>query len=88
MELNREGLLEALGRIALSNPGDAIALALAPEAQNVAGLDLWGVSEFKRGSGGIVEIKFTDRVKAISLLLECAGGGEDGMDALIAALGE
>ena len=49
-------------------------------------LDLWGVAEFKKGNNGI-EIKFTDRVKAISLLLDALGGGEDGMSALLDALG-
>ena len=84
-ELEREALLEALEKIALSRPNDAIALALHPEKQ-VRGLDLWGVAEFKKGSGGSIEIKFTDRVKAISLLLEALGGGEDGMAALLDAL--
>ena len=37
-------------------------------------------------STGAVEVKFADRVKAISLLLECAGGGEEGMKALLDAL--
>lgn len=86
MELDREELLEALRRVALSKPNDAVMLALEPKEQYVPGLDLWGVSEFKVGSTGAVEIKFTDRVKAISLLLECAGGGEEGMDALLNAL--
>ena len=49
-------------------------------------MDLWGVSEFKVNSVGSVEVKFADRVKAIGLLLECAGGGEDGMSALLNAL--
>ena len=84
-ELEREALLEALEKIALSRPNDAIALALHPEKQ-VRGLDLWGVAEFKKGAGGNIEIKFTDRVKAISLLLEALGGGEDGMAALLDAL--
>ena len=84
-ELEREALLEALEKIALSRPNDAIALALHPEKQ-VRGLDLWGVAEFKKGSGGSIEVKFTDRVKAISLLLEALGGGEDGMAALLDAL--
>ena len=66
--------------------GIARALALNPEDCFVPGLDLWGVSEFKRGNGGSIEIKFADRVKAISLLLECAGGGEEGMKALLDAL--
>lgn len=60
-------------------------MALHPE-KRVSGLDLWGVAEFKKGNNGMIEIKFTDRVKAISLLLEALGGGEDGMAALLDAL--
>ena len=86
MELDREKILDALGAVALSRPNDAVALALEPKEQYVPGLDLWGVSEFKVSSTGAVEVKFADRVKAISLLLECAGGGEDGMAALLSAL--
>lgn len=86
MELDREELLEALKQVALSPPNDAIALALEPKDAYVKSLDLWGVSEFKVNSAGAVEVKFADRVKAIGLLLECAGGGEDGMNALLNAL--
>ncbi len=86
MELDREEILEALKRVALSSPNDAVALALAPKDAYVKSLDLWGVSEFKVNSAGAVEVKFADRVKAIGLLLECAGGGEDGMSALLNAL--
>lgn len=86
MELDRETILEALQKIALSKPNDAVTLALDPREQYVQGLDLWGVSEFKVSSTGSVEVKFADRVKAISLLLDCAGGGEDGMGALLAAM--
>ncbi len=86
MELDRDSILEALERIALSRPNDAVALALEPRGQDVPGLDLWGVSEFKVSSTGGVEVKFADRVKAVSLLLDRLNGGEDGMDALLAAL--
>ena len=88
MELDREEILNALRRVALSWPNDAVTLALDPKNTHVGSLDLWGVSEFKVNSAGTVEVKFTDRVKAISLLLECAGGGEDGMNALLDALSE
>ncbi len=88
MELDREEILAALRRVALSKPNDAITLALAPKDTHVGSLDLWGVSEFKVNSAGAVEVKFADRVKAIGLLLECAGGGEDGMSALLDALTE
>ena len=84
--MEREEILEALKKIALSDPNDAVTLALEGRDCNVKGLDLWGVSEFKMNGSGSVEIKFADRVKAISLLLECAGGGEDGMEALLEAL--
>ena len=86
MEPDREAILEALGKIAFSPPNDAVALALAPEGLKPENLDLWGVSEFKRSGNGAVEIKFADRVKAIGLLLECSGGGEAGMQALLEAL--
>ncbi len=86
MELDREEILEALRQVALSRPNDAISLALEPKDTYVGDLDLWGVSEFKVNSGGAGEVKFTDRVKAIGLLLECAGGGEDGLGALLEAL--
>ena len=85
METEREAILEGLRKIAFSNPNDAIALATGADP---TGLDLWGVSEFKRSGNGAVEIKFADRVKAVSLLLECAGGGEDGMLKLMEALEE
>ena len=86
MELDRDEILEALKRVALSSPNDAVALALEPKDAYVKDLGLWGVSEFKVNSVGSVEVKFADRVKAIGLLLECAGGGEDGMSALLNAL--
>ena len=86
MELNRDEILAALRRVALSRPNDAISLALQPGDTHVGSLDLWGVSEFKVNSAGSVEVKFMDRVKAISLLLECVGGGEDGLNALLSAL--
>lgn len=88
MELDREEILDALRRVALSRPNDAVALALDPKETHVGSLDLWGVSEFKVNSAGAVEVKFADRIKAIGLLLECAGGGEDGMNALLDALSE
>ena len=86
MELDREEILQALRRVALSRPNDAVAMALDPKDTHIDSLDLWGVSEFKVNSAGAVEVKFMDRVKAIGLLLECAGGGEDGLGALLEAL--
>ncbi len=86
MELDRDEILNALRQTALSRPNDAISLALDPRNIPTDKMDLWGVSEFKVNSAGTVEVKFTDRVKAISLLLECTGGGEEGLNALLEAL--
>ena len=86
MELDREELLDALRKIALSKPNDAVALALDPKNAPARDLDLWGVSEFRINSAGAVELKFIDRVKAVSLLLDCAASGEEGMSALLHAL--
>ena len=86
MELDRDEILDALRRTALSKPNDAVALLLDPQKAHVEDLDLWGVSEFKMNANGAVEVKFADRVKAIGLLLERAGCGGDGMEALLSAL--
>lgn len=86
MELSREDILKALERIALSDPGDAIALALDTENADTSHRDLWGVSEFKRGSGSSAEIKFVDRIKAIELLLSSLRDGGTGMQELMEAL--
>lgn len=86
MELDRDEILNTLKQAALSRPNDAITLALDPQNIHVGSLDLWGISEFKVNSNGTVEVKFADRVKAIGLLLECVGKGEDGMEALLSAL--
>ena len=87
MELDREEILQALKQIALSSPNDAVTLALEGKDCYVKSLDLWGVSEVKVTEKG-VEIKFADRVKAIALLLEQCGDGQDGLAALVAALEE
>ena len=85
MDMDREEILQALKRIALSSPNDAVTLALEGRDCYAKDLDLWGVSEMKVNEKG-VEIKFADRVKAIALLLEQCGGGQDGLAALVAAL--
>ena len=86
--MEREKLLKALEKIALSDPRDAIELAMSGREGLKKRANYWGVSEIKIGGNGSVEIRFCDRVKAISLLLEQSDGGEDGMAQLLEALEE
>ena len=39
-------------------------------------MDLSAVAEFKRNGNGTVEVKFVDRVKALSALYDMLGGGD------------
>ncbi len=74
---------DGLARIAFGSPTDAVKLALGDEnaKENIEELDLLNVSEIKIAKGGATEIKFFDRIKALSELakieaLESNGGTE------------
>lgn len=63
-----------LERLAFGSINDAVSLASRdefPSPQELSGLDLFNVSEIKRVKGGGIEIKFTDRLKAMEKLLIC-----------------
>ena len=70
--LDREALLEQMGKLACAKVNDAVKLAyLSGEAlEAIDGLDLTAMTEFKRAGNGAVEIKFTDRLKALEKLME------------------
>lgn len=62
-----------LKRLAFGNCTDAIYLIFAdelPPPDVISKLDLFNVSEIKRVKGGGVEIKFSDRLKALEKLYE------------------
>ena len=78
-----------LGRLAAVDNRDAVKLALHPEElgdEELGRLDLYGVSSIKTLKGGGVEIKFCDRLKALSLLAELDGGEQNAAGSLLAAL--
>lgn len=61
----------ALRSIAFGSPAGAIKLLLRGEEltdRQIRRLDLNLISDIKKSSGGITEIKFYDRIKALSLL--------------------
>ena len=68
--------VDGLRRIAFGSVTDAIKLVLGEEPLELEGLDLFMVSEIKKTDKG-VEIKFYDRIKALSELLSVSESGEN-----------
>ena len=68
----RQALLEEIKRLAGSRANDAVRLAFLSEDEldELEKLDLSAVTEFKRSSAGMVELKFIDRIGALQWLLE------------------
>lgn len=82
-----------LKRLAFGNCTDAIYLIFAdelPPPDVISKLDLFNVSEIKRVKGGGVEIKFSDRLKALEKLYEMENSfsERDKADDLIKALSD
>ena len=77
-ELGREDVIEALKKIAFGrvNRGVELTYLSEPTAQLIRKMDLSAVAEFKRNANGTVEVKFVDRVKALSALYEMLGAGD------------
>ena len=90
MDKEREKLRRQLRRLAFCQPNDGIRVALG-EGGDLRRMRLEGVSEFKRGAGGAVEIRFFDRVKAMELLLALEReeqGSQDGVGEFLRSLAE
>ena len=88
-EVRQEDVIEALKKIAFGKANHGVELAYLEKAtpQRVQRMDLSAVAEFKRGANGAVEVKFVDRVKALSVLYEMLGsGGEDETEEFLQAL--
>ena len=77
-ELGREDVIEALKKIAFLrvNRGVGLTYLSEPTAQLIRKMDVSAVAEFKRNANGTVEVKFVDRVKALSALYEMLGTGD------------
>ena len=70
--VTREDVIRRLAQLCFGGANDAAKLVLAekPEAAALEEMELSAVSELKRGSNGVVEIKLLDRVKALSVLYD------------------
>lgn len=87
-QLRREDALRRLAQLAFGGAEDAVYLALHPQEADPAALDLAAVTELRVTDKG-VEVKLTDRVRALETL--CAlleSGPSRDADALYQALAE
>ena len=89
--LSREALLDQMGRLAFARVNDAVKLAFLPEEERdvIGRLDLSALTEFRRSGAGTVEMKFTDRMRALERLLELSGpGGEERLEQFLRSMEE
>ena len=84
--LRREDVLRRLAELAFGQPNDCVRLALE-EKPDLKGLDLSLLSEIKRSDKGMVEIRLIDRVKVLERLEQAMGEEDEGIGALLQALG-
>ena len=88
---NREQIVKRMWKLANAGAGDAVKLACFPpeEWRGTDGMDLDAVTEFKRGSNGVVELKFVDRGRLLERLLDTVDhSGEDQVDRFLQAMEE
>ncbi len=88
---DREQILERMWKLASADVKDAVRLACFPpeEWSGTDGMDLDALTEFKRGSNGVVELKFADRGRLLERLLDAVDhGGEEQVDRFLRAMEE
>ena len=90
----KRALLEQMQSLAKARVNDAVKLAYLSEEQVdlIDDLDLTALTEFKRSGNGAVEVKFTDRMKAMEQImsaLEVSGKERDeaGLEQFFKTLG-
>ena len=87
----REQVIRRMWKLANAGAGDAVRLACFPpeEWQGVDRLELDALTEFKRGSNGVVELKFVDRGRLLERLLDTVDhSGEVQVDRFLQAMEE
>lgn len=82
-------LLGRMQRLAEGRVNDTVKLAFldGERMEEIDGLDLTALTEFKRSGNGTVELKLVNRLAVMERLVELLGGsGADGADAFFRAL--
>ncbi len=85
----REEILSRMWRLANTSAVDAVRMACFPPEEwgGMGGMELDSVTEFKRGSNGVVEVKFVDRGRLLERLLEAADhSAEEQVDRFLRAM--
>ena len=84
----REEILKRMWALANAKAADAMRLACYPEEwEEKKRLDLDGVTEFKRGTNGVIEVKFVDRGKLLERLLDATDhSGEEQVSRFLQAM--
>ena len=85
----REEILAQMWKLANAGAQDAVRMACFPEDEwgDVKKLDLNGVTEFKRGANGVIELKFVDRGKLMERLLDAVDhSGAEQVDRFLRAM--
>ncbi len=86
---DREQIIRQMWKLANAGAGDAVKLACFPpeEWQGTQRLNLEALTEFKRGSNGVVELKFVDRGRLLERLLDTVDhSGEDQVERFLQAM--
>ena len=86
---DREQIIRQMWKLANAGAGDAVKLACFPpeEWQGTQRLNLEALTEFKRGSNGVVELKFVDRGRLLERLLDTVDhSGEDLVERFLQAM--
>ena len=87
----REQILKRMWKLANAGAGDAVRLACFPQEEwgTLESMDLDALTEFKRGTNGVIELKFADRGRLLERLLDAADqSGEEQVDRFLRAMEE
>lgn len=87
----REEILKRMWKLANAGAGDAVRLACFPQEEwgTLERMDLDALTEFKRGTNGVIELKFADRGRLLERLLDAADqSGEEQVDRFLRAMEE
>ena len=82
-------LARRLRALAEARVNDAVKLVYlgGEQVDEIDGLDLTALTEFKRGANGTVEVKLIDRMAVLERMAGLLGSQEDRTEALLCALG-